>query len=165
MPDTPILDAQALRSARQRAGLTQHELARRVGVVGGDRVSKWEVGGVTPRLEFLLRLADVLGVALSDLVASGEGGGDVDLRLLRVRTGQAPRLVAASLNVSRRTLSRWESGDFKRMPSRATLSSAARLLGVAADEVERALRSSQANVRRAPHTALVETGVNMASQD
>ena len=45
------MDPGALRAARERAGLTQHQLARLVGVAGGERVSRWELGTSEPRPE------------------------------------------------------------------------------------------------------------------
>lgn len=44
METAPALDGDALRRARERAGLSQNELARRVGLAAGDRVSRWERG-------------------------------------------------------------------------------------------------------------------------
>ena len=37
------VDPVALRDARLRMGLTQHELARLI-VAGGERISRWELG-------------------------------------------------------------------------------------------------------------------------
>ncbi|WP_425577343.1 helix-turn-helix domain-containing protein [Nocardioides endophyticus] len=47
------LDPSVLRAAREEAGLTQHELARLVGVAGGERISRWELGASVPRPDFL----------------------------------------------------------------------------------------------------------------
>ena len=38
------VDPLALRDARLRMGLTQHELARLIDVAGGERISRWELG-------------------------------------------------------------------------------------------------------------------------
>ncbi len=65
------MDPAALRAARERAGLTQHQLARLVGVAGGERVSRWELGTSEPRPEILVRLAKVLDVAALDLLDVG----------------------------------------------------------------------------------------------
>ena len=48
------IDPSALRTARESAGLTQHELARLVGAAGGERVSRWELGASVPRPDFLV---------------------------------------------------------------------------------------------------------------
>lgn len=146
MPDKLILEPDALRVARRRAGLTQHELARRVGVGGGERVSKWEIGGVTPRLEVLTRVASVLGVAVEDLLRVSEGR--VGFRLLRVRAGVTPAALAAAVNVSLRTLRRWEAGQLERLPGAVTVRRAAQVMGVSIQDVEAALRASRSSSRR-----------------
>lgn len=57
------------RIAKRRAesGMTQHALARQMGV-GDTVVSHWETGHRRPTLDNLRRLAEVLGVTLSSLV-------------------------------------------------------------------------------------------------
>ena len=55
-----VVDPAALRDARVRMGLTQHELARLIDVAGGERISRWELGSSAPRPEMLLRLAQAL---------------------------------------------------------------------------------------------------------
>jgi transcriptional regulator with XRE-family HTH domain len=59
-----LVDPEALRAARIRAGLTRPELARLVGVAGGERVSRWELGTSSPRPEILHQLARVLASPL-----------------------------------------------------------------------------------------------------
>jgi HTH-type transcriptional regulator/antitoxin HipB len=58
-----------IRAWRLQAGLTQVELARRVGVTQGS-LSKFESGRSTPRVETLSRLAGALGVTLDALITS-----------------------------------------------------------------------------------------------
>ena len=111
----PRLNPEALRAARVRAGLTQHELARLVGVAGGERVSRWELGTSRPRPEILLRVA--AGLSMRDL--------------------------AVRAHVSKTTLGRWESGGLDQTPSRAALALLALPLGVPVDEVERAIVRSR----------------------
>ena len=77
----------ALRAARERAGLTQHQLARLVGVAGGERVSRWELGTSEPRPEILVRLAKVLDVEAMDLLDVEAG---VNLRALRFAVASPP---------------------------------------------------------------------------
>lgn len=103
----------ALRAARERAGLTQHQLARLVGVAGGERVSRWELGTSEPRPEILARLAKVLDVTALDLLDVAEGA---DLRALRFAAGLSPSDVAATAHLSERTYVRWESGRWTRLP-------------------------------------------------
>jgi len=56
------VDPLALRDARIRMGLTQHELARLIDVAGGERISRWELGSSALRPEMLHRLAQALNV-------------------------------------------------------------------------------------------------------
>lgn len=56
--------AEALYRARQTAGLSQSELARRAGTTQAQ-ISLVENGGRTPRLETLRRIAEALGLTLT----------------------------------------------------------------------------------------------------
>jgi transcriptional regulator with XRE-family HTH domain len=137
MQTGPLVDSQALHDARVKAGITQHELARLVGVAGGERVSRWERGVSAPRAEVLRRVAEVLNVTSADLLLSAEG--DPDLRRLRVIAGLSARQVAEETHVSVPTYARWESGQLDRMPAQAALEALAQVLGVAVGEVRAAL--------------------------
>lgn len=53
--------------ARERAGLTQAQLAERLSVTQGA-VSQWEQRLTFPRMPLLLRLADVLGCTVDELI-------------------------------------------------------------------------------------------------
>lgn len=53
--------------AREQAGLTQAQLAERLSVTQGA-VSQWEMGITSPRPAMLLRLADVLGCTVDELL-------------------------------------------------------------------------------------------------
>lgn len=56
-----------IRKARLAKGLTQTQLGKRVGLSQG-MVTYYEVRGVSPSPELLLKLARVLGVTVEDLV-------------------------------------------------------------------------------------------------
>lgn len=140
MRDEPRLDPAALRAARLRAGLTQHELARLIGVAGGERVSRWELGTSVPRLETLRRTAAVLEVAPSDLLDSS--ARLPDLRALRIRAGMSLGELSERLHVSKATLSRWESGQVSRTPGQAVMALLAESLNVTVQEVEGAFGRS-----------------------
>lgn len=60
-----------LRTARERAGLSQQELADKAGI-SIDSVQNWEQGRTRPRLPALGQLAQALGVSLDVLVIGGE---------------------------------------------------------------------------------------------
>ena len=59
--------ATRIRLARQRAGLTQAQLASRLGV-RQSAVSQWEKGRVSPELETRIKLAALLRMPLSDVL-------------------------------------------------------------------------------------------------
>ena len=129
-------DSQALRSARLRAGLTQHQLAVLIGVAGGVRVSRWELGAHTPRPEQAQRAADALGIPLTDLLPNG--GSSRDLRDLRLAAGLSVRTVAATLSVSVSTYAHWEGGVRKTVPNEGIVHRLADAFGVHPDQVREA---------------------------
>ena len=61
-----------LRIARKRSGLTQQELADRVGGYQAQ-VAAWEGGGSCPKIVSLVRLAEALEVEPSDLLRNTKG--------------------------------------------------------------------------------------------
>lgn len=135
------VDPSALRAAREKAGLTQHELARLVGVAGGERVSRWELGLSEPRPEFLVALARILHIPALRLIHLESA--TPDLRALRLQAGlSVPRLVA-STNLSVPTYLRWEAGRWRRLPSRASMEVLARAIGEPVDVVEAGFREAQ----------------------
>lgn len=56
-----------LRKMRTRIGITQTELARRMGV-RQNTITQWELGNRQPRAEMLPKLADTLGCTLDELL-------------------------------------------------------------------------------------------------
>lgn len=120
------VDPTAIRAARERLGLTQHRLARLVGVAGGERISRWELGLDEPRPDLLVRLATVLELPPADLLV----GARRDLRKLRYCAGLSSPELAAAVHVSTRSYVRWESGAWVRPPSAEILRALARALNV-----------------------------------
>jgi len=137
----PRLDGQALRRARRAAGLTQHELARRVGVAGGERVSRWELGTSSPRPDVLRRVADVLDVRVVALWLPEPSSPD--LRSLRAAAGLSMDELARRVHVSKTTVSRWESGHVVRELPARLLALLADALSANTAAVEEAFRRSQ----------------------
>ena len=138
------IDPVALRDARIRMGLTQHELARIIDVAGGERISRWELGSSAPRPEMLFRLAQALNVDAADLLRAG---GPSDLRRLRTSAGLSARSLAAQAHLSAPTYVRWESGGTKRLPARQALKPLAKALNVTVEDVESAIATARANAR------------------
>lgn len=140
------VDPVALREARLRAGLTQHELARLIDVAGGERISRWELGSSAPRPEILHRLAQALNVGAADLL---DARGPADLRRLRTGAGLSARSLAARAHISVPTYIRWESGRTKRLPGGQALNLLAQALDVTVQDVETAIVTARANPRPA----------------
>lgn len=115
--------------------MTQHELARLVGVAGGERISRWELGLDEPRPDLLVQLARVLDLLPAELLDDGRR----DLRRLRYCAGLSSADLAAAVHVSTRTYARWESGSWVRPPGADNLRALARVLDVPISAVRQAL--------------------------
>lgn len=136
VPVNPV----AIRDAREAAGLTQHQLAREVGIAGGERVSKWELGTAVPRLEVLAKVARAVDVDVQALLAPG-------FRLVGVARLRAAQSLSVSetarrCHVSIATYERWEGGRTVRGPSGASLTLFAQVMRVSEAEAEAAFRQS-----------------------
>jgi transcriptional regulator with XRE-family HTH domain len=131
----PLVDPDALRAARLRAGLTQHQLAVVLGISGAVRVSEWESRPHALAAPRLAGLAEALGVRPVDILQRPDGP---DLRFLRVQAGMSVPQLAAAVGVSAPTVWRWENGERTRPRSRETLQRLARVLGCDVVEIEAA---------------------------
>lgn len=137
MEAAPALNGDVLRAAREAAGLTQTELARLVGVVDGQRISKWERGAARPRSAPLLAaVGDALGLRPREMLA--DPGEEVTLRWLRFAAGLTVEQLAAAVHVSTPTVKRWESEGLKD-PSTETIRAVATALDADAAMVRVAL--------------------------
>ena len=86
MDAAPAINGPALRDAREAAGLTQADLARAIGVVGGERISMWERGLARPRNPRLLHAAAAaVGVPATFLLEASADGPT--MRWLRFAAG------------------------------------------------------------------------------
>ena len=139
METAPAISGAGLRAAREKAGLSQNDLARRLGMSSGQRISLWERGLARPRTpELLHAAASAVGVsAVSLLVPPGDG---LTLRWLRFAAGVSVAELAEAVHASIATVKRWEAGIGAR-PSDRTIEVLALALGASADEVRRALGS------------------------
>lgn len=61
----------SISTARERAKITQEELARELGVTQGA-VAQWESEQTKPRTALLPKLADILGCTVDELLRGGE---------------------------------------------------------------------------------------------
>ncbi|EBX8168041.1 XRE family transcriptional regulator [Salmonella enterica subsp. enterica serovar Glostrup] len=71
--------SERLKALREARGLTQTRLAEMIDVQP-RAYNRWERGHISPQLETLLKLADVLQVSLDELVGRVEASKDVKIR-------------------------------------------------------------------------------------
>ena len=69
--------AENIRSYRKGAGLTQEQLAERLGITLGA-VSKWERGSSEPDLSYIMELAELFHVSVDALIGFSMRGSDAD---------------------------------------------------------------------------------------
>lgn len=56
-----------IKTARQRAGLTQQELAEKIGL-SQKHISRWELEKFNPKINNLKKIADALQCDITDLI-------------------------------------------------------------------------------------------------
>lgn len=100
---------ESLKELRQRRGLRQEDVARMVDVER-PTVANWERGTKQPGLETLVRLSQLLGVSLDELVGVGRATAPLPLdsyrslasdplvKLLAERTGVPAKNIAAFIS-------------------------------------------------------------------
>lgn len=71
-----MLNVALARKTREQLGLTQEQLAERLGVDQGT-IAHWELGTRQPRLASLQAWADALGLPVSDLILKPQNGPKV----------------------------------------------------------------------------------------
>lgn len=96
--------------------MTQSDVARAIGVAGGERVSRWELGLSEPQADSLVRLAAVLQVNPQEILVSM---AEPDLRRLRVLSGRSLRDLAQDVGSSAPAIARWENGRVQALPAGA----------------------------------------------
>lgn len=62
---------QLIKAARKKAGMTQEELGKKIGV-SGSSMAQWENDLRNPKLDTLQRIASALGVPVQDLISDWE---------------------------------------------------------------------------------------------
>jgi transcriptional regulator with XRE-family HTH domain len=66
-PDHPVPLSDRIKDLRTEAGLSQAELAKRVGSTDARQISRYENGRITPSLDATIRIAEALNVSLDYL--------------------------------------------------------------------------------------------------
>lgn len=117
-------------------------------MVGGERISRWELGRSQPRPDLLVRMAQELQVRPRELVLPASSVPD--LRALRLAAGLDAYETAAAIHVSLPTYRKWEQGRWVRLPAARTLDSLARTFRVSPSEVDRAFQAAQSQLRQPP---------------
>ena len=79
--------ADNIRANRERLGLSQEELARRVGLTN-SAVSQWEAGRAKPRIGVMKSLSEIFGMTVSELL--GEDAPGHGMREPVGRSGMVP---------------------------------------------------------------------------
>ncbi len=64
-----------IKQKREAAGLTQNDLSGLLGV-GRTTVTMWESGEIMPRAKTLIKLAEILGCKVDDLLRKEEASGE-----------------------------------------------------------------------------------------
>ncbi len=59
---------QNIRNARLEAGLSQNELAEKIGTTQ-PRIARWEKGEVTPNAQYLAKIAAALGKTVDEIIS------------------------------------------------------------------------------------------------
>lgn len=131
MSPVSSFDPDALRRARLAAGLTQSQLAHRIGVAGAERISMWERGEVPPGSAARLRaLGRALKVPPDTFLTTPtvHAEDETDFLRLRIHAGISREDLARRAGVSAATVNRWETGQYVRLPKAETVRLLARAL-------------------------------------
>ena len=75
--------AENIRNARKSIGLTQEQLAEKLGITLGT-ISKWERGASEPEISYLMELADIFRISVDALIGFSMRGGDADTEAERI---------------------------------------------------------------------------------
>lgn len=164
--------SEKIREARSKAGLTQQQLADKLGV-RHNSISSWENGVNSISIENLQKIADALDVPVAEFLdeeltsmTTGER-----IRKARLRADMTQEQLAALLGVDRATISKYESGiidpptsQMNRIADLLSMDSAAadceasdreRLIGLLFEFVERVVKkgATPEEVKVLPETA------------
>lgn len=91
--------AEKLLALRTEKGLSQEDLAEQLGV-SRQSVSKWETGQSVPDLDRIIKLADLFGVTVDELVREGERPQPPEPKVIYVERERKPeRTTAQKLGV------------------------------------------------------------------
>ena len=108
LPPPGRFDGAALRLTRETAALSRPQLAERVGV-DVALIKSWETRGVCPTVGNITRVAQALGLKVSDLYTPDAASAGA-LRDLRVAAGITQQELAHHLGVRQGLISMWERG-------------------------------------------------------
>ena len=88
--------AEKLLALRTEKGLSQEDLAEQMGV-SRQSVSKWETGQSVPDLDRIIKLADLFGVTVDELVREGERPQPPEPKVIYVERERKPERTTAQI--------------------------------------------------------------------
>ncbi|MFG3259037.1 helix-turn-helix domain-containing protein [Streptomyces sp. NPDC048172] len=142
MKSVQDFDPAALIEVRERAGLSQADLAHAAGA-GANSIGRWERGKGAPSPRLFASLAEALNVPPSRLLRPLRE--DADLASLRTRVGLRQEDVAERLGVQASDVSELELGTGKMRAQWAGVLQ--ELFDVSLEDLTRALRNTEAQWR------------------
>lgn len=114
---------QKLREERKKRGMTQQEVADKIGINRGS-YSNWENGKREPTLDNIIKLANILDVTVDYLLGRSDNFSNTivlsknnmksfskRLKELRLEKNQTQQQLADELGVNRVNVTRWEKGN------------------------------------------------------
>ncbi len=67
MADFMMNYGEALKYQREKLGISQLELSKRIGI-SHQNINRWESGDVLPSIDFCVKLADFYGITVDELI-------------------------------------------------------------------------------------------------
>lgn len=131
-----------LKLAREKRGYTQKQVAFLLDIVE-QAYQKYEYGKITPKLDFMMKLAKIYETSIDELYGRGRYEGDLEkgieyvtyinecLPYHRKRAGLTQRQVAERAGIPLRTYQAYEYGETA--PNGKTIARLCKALGVSAD--------------------------------
>jgi transcriptional regulator with XRE-family HTH domain len=138
-PEPDPIEGMSLAAVRQRAGFTQCDAARAIGI-DQSRLCYWERGKIRPSLEGLAALAALYVVQPEEIdLPPGSLSKDLILDGARLRAARKGRgwtrmELAARLDMAENTIAKWEN-QLRQRPHRKTWAKLVETLGVTVEDL------------------------------
>ena len=76
-----------LKSYRLKSGMTKAEFSRKLGIDSYSTYNNYEVGSSEPKIDMLIKIADLLNVSLDDLVGRTPTNEDEKIKEFQIEVG------------------------------------------------------------------------------